>query len=309
MNIRILGSAAGGGFPQWNCNCPNCDGVRRGRLNARARTQSSIAIRGADACAWLLLNASPDILAQLAANPQLQPARGPRDTGIRSVMLTDSQIDHTTGLLMLRESAVPWPLWCTDGVFDDLTQSNPLLAVLQHYCGVNRQRIPLDRHWFTIDGIEDIRWQAIALPGKPPAYSRQRDAIRTEVTGDVIGLLAEDTTSRQRLFYAPGLAAIEPHAWELMQTAQCVLVDGTFWTEDEMREVGVGHKRAAQMGHLPQSGEHGLISWLDRLPAATRRILVHINNTNPILLEDSPQRELLRTHRIEVAYDAMEIEL
>jgi len=308
MNLRILGSAAGGGFPQWNCNCPNCQGVRRREVNARPRTQSSIAIRGADEHAWTLINASPDILAQLQANPQLQPARSSRDTGIRNVMLTDSQVDHTTGLFMLRENTRPWPLWCTDNVFTDLSHGNPIVQVLQHYCGVNRQRIPVDGDWFTVEAVDDLRWQAIPVPGKPSPYSRRRTAPQPDdAPGDVIALLVEDLRSERRLFYAPGLASIEPHSFELMRNAHCVLVDGTFWTDDEMTRMGVGSKRAADMGHLPQSGEGGMISWLDRLPASTRRVLIHINNTNPMLVEDSPERRVLHDHGIEVAYDGMEI--
>jgi pyrroloquinoline quinone biosynthesis protein B len=276
--------------------------VRRKELNARARTQSSIAIRGADETAWTLVNASPDILAQLQANPQLQPARSHRDTGIRNIVLTDSQIDHTTGLLMLRESSKPWPLWCTDSVFADLTSENPILQVLQRYCGVNRQRIDVADQWFAVEGSEDLRWQAIALPGKPPPYS-QREA----QPGDVIGLVVEDVRTERRLCYAPGVASIDSWLFEVMSSSDCVLVDGTFWSDDELVNLGVSRKRAADMGHLTQTG--GMIDWLDRLPATTRRVLIHINNTNPILVEDSPERARLSSHHIEVAHDGMEIVL
>lgn len=301
MHIRILGAAAGGGFPQWNCNCRNCRAVRSRQPNVRARTQSSIAIRGADGTAWTLVNASPDILTQLQANPQLQPARAARDTGIRNIVLTDAQIDHTTGLLMLRENPQPWPLWCTDSVFADLTEANPILQVLQRYCGVARQRIDIGE-WFTVDGSEELRWQAIGLPGRPPPYSK-----REPQSGDVIGLLVEDRQTGKRLCYAPGVARVDAWLFELMSTAHCVLVDGTFWTDDELIRLGVSRKRAADMGHLTQSG--GMIDWLDRLPAATRRVLIHINNTNPILVEDSAERARLTDHRIEVSYDGMEIAL
>ena len=125
MKIRVLGSAAGGGFPQWNCNCRNCSGVRNGTLRAQARTQSSIAVCGTDAHAWALVNASPDLLAQLQANPVLQPARAARDTAIAAIVLVDGQIDHTTGLFMLRESTRPLPVWCTDKAYADLTRGNP----------------------------------------------------------------------------------------------------------------------------------------------------------------------------------------
>jgi pyrroloquinoline quinone biosynthesis protein B len=306
INVRVLGSAAGGGFPQWNCNCTNCRGVRKGTVNAWPRTQSSIVIRGKDDLAWALVNASPDILTQLQANPDLQPARSIRDTGIRGLLLTDSQVDHTTGLLMLREATRPWPLWCTDSVFEDLSEGNPLLKVLQHYCGVSRHRIPLDDDWFAMEGLEDLRWRAVTVGGSPAPYSRRRAA---PVPGDVIGLMIEHDESRRRVFYAPALASIEAHVWEHMQSADCVLVDGTFWSDGEMFQSGAGAKSAAQMGHLPQSGEEGMMAWLDRLPAGTRRILIHINNTNPILREDSAERAALTARGIEVAYDGMDIVL
>ena len=132
MKIRVLGSAAGGGFPQWNCNCPNCKGYRTGTLKARARTQSSIAV--AAEASWVLVNASPDVLTQLKSNPDLQPARAVRDTAIAGIILVDGQVDHTTGLYMLRESARPWAIWCTDSTFADLTRGNPVLGVLQYFC-------------------------------------------------------------------------------------------------------------------------------------------------------------------------------
>jgi pyrroloquinoline quinone biosynthesis protein B len=205
---------------------------------------------------------------------------------------------------MLRENTQPWPVWCTDHVFADLTGGNPILQVLQHYCGVDRRRIPIDGSGFSVDDAEDLRWQAIPIPGKPAPYSPRRESPEP---GDVIALFVEDTRNQRRLLYAPALANVEPHVFELMRAADCVLVDGTFWSEDEMLQMGVGRKRASDMGHLPQSGPEGMIDWLDRLPGATRRILIHINNTNPILVEDSPERRMLQDHDIEVAYDGMEI--
>ena len=148
MRITVLGSAAGGGFPQWNCNCHNCAGVRAATVRARPRTQSSIFVRPDHSEAGgddgVLFNASPDILEQIRSNPALQPARALRDTAIAGVVLIDGQIDHATGLFMLRERSTPLPLWCTDPVEEDLTQGNPVLRVLTHYCGVKRQRIALD---------------------------------------------------------------------------------------------------------------------------------------------------------------------
>ncbi|HVW70309.1 MAG TPA: pyrroloquinoline quinone biosynthesis protein PqqB [Steroidobacteraceae bacterium] len=302
MKIRVLGSAAGGGFPQWNCNCRNCAGLRSGTLQTRARTQSSIAVNGGGP-AWALVNASPDILAQLQANPALQPARGIRDTAITGIVLCDGQVDHTTGLYMLREATRPWPLWCTDSAYADLTRGNPILQVLSHYCGIDRRRIDLE-DGFHVDGVPDVSWRAFAVASKPAPYSPNRESPQP---GDNIAL--EITGPRASVLYAPGLGQIEPPVWRAMQAAACVLVDGTFWTDDEMIRMGLSGKHARDIGHLPQSGPGGMLEWLDRLPQHTRKILIHINNTNPILDETSPERGELRRRGIEVAWDGMEIVL
>ena len=149
LKVRVLGSAAGGGFPQWNCNCDNCAGMRAGSLNARPRTQSSIAISNNEVD-WLLVNASPDMRQQILAFPALQPARAKRDTGIRAVLLIDSQIDHATGLLMLRENKQPLELYCSQMVYQDLTTGFPVLRMLEHYCGVNWYQIPIDGTAFNV---------------------------------------------------------------------------------------------------------------------------------------------------------------
>lgn len=304
MHIRILGAAAGGGFPQWNCNCHNCAGLRAGTLNAVARTQSSICVssNGQD---WALLNASPDILTQIRATPALQPNRAARDSGIAAVVLMDGQVDHSTGLYMLRERDSPLPLWCADPVYEDLTRGNPILRVLEHYCGVDRHTLPLDGSEFAVAGVAGVRFSAVPLASKAAPYSPHREQ---SVPGDNIGLtLISD--SGKRLFYAPGLGAREPHIDAIMRSVDCVMVDGTFWTDDEMVTAGFSRKTARSIGHLPQSGPGGMVEWLDSLPGSTRRILIHINNTNPILDEDSAQRQTLREHGIEVAFDGMAISL
>ncbi|MGH9560108.1 MAG: pyrroloquinoline quinone biosynthesis protein PqqB [Terracidiphilus sp.] len=304
MKIRVLGSAAGGGFPQWNCNCPNCRGYRTGTLRARARTQSSIAV--AAGAAWALVNASPDILAQLQANPDLQPARAIRDSAIAGIVLVDGQVDHTTGLYMLRESTRPWPIWCTDSTFADLTRGNPVFGVLGHFCGVDRRRIDLKDAGFTVDALPGVRWRALPVASKPAPYSPNRES---PLAGDNLALVIGEEGSGMTAVYAPGLGAIDEDVWRAMQSAACVLVDGTFWSDDEMIRLGVSTKRARDIGHLPQSGADGMLEWLDRLPADTRRILIHINNTNPILDEDSAQSAELARRGIEVAWDGMEITL
>ena len=304
-----MGSAAGGGFPQWNCNCPNCRGFRSGAARFRARTQSSICVtdgeaaRGGEAARWVLVNASPDIRAQLQANPDLQPNRALRDSALAAVVLVDGQVDHTTGLYMLRESTRPWPLWCTDSTHADLTRGNPIVSVLAHFCGVDRRRIELDRP-FRIEEVGALRWRALPVASKPAPYSPHREA---PVPGDNIALVIEDEASGRHVVYAPGLGAVDERLWEFMQSAACVLIDGTFWSDEEMIRLGVSRKRARDLGHLPQSGPDGMLGWLERLPAAVRRVLIHINNTNPILDEESAEFAELGRRGIEVAQDGMEI--
>jgi len=303
MKIRILGSGAGGGFPQWNCNCHNCKRIRSGEMNGKARTQSSIAV-SSDNENWLLINASPDIRAQLEAFPAIQPKNGLRDTGIKAILLIDSQIDHTTGLLMLREGK-PLDIYCTEMVKQDLTTGFPIFNMLSHYCTVNHHPIPIDGGSFTIPAITDLRFYTQSLKSKAPPYSPHR---HDPHDGDNIGLVIEQISTGKKVYYAPGLGEIEDHVMANILNADCVLVDGTFWSENEMIDLGLSKKPAAEMGHLPQSGKGGMIEILNGVPKA-RKILIHINNSNPILDEDSePHRQLLQAG-IELAHDGMEIDL
>jgi pyrroloquinoline quinone biosynthesis protein B len=304
VKIHVLGSAAGGGFPQWNCNCPQCSAVRSGSRHHLPRTQSSIAVT-ANETDWLLINASPDVLQQIKAFPALQPARALRDTGIAAVLLMDAQIDHTTGLLMLREHRQKLPLFCHPLVREDLSTGNPLFKVLSHYCDIDWHDLQLQTA-FQVPGLSGLQFEALPLISNAPPYSPHRDKPQP---GDNVGLSVKDETSGKTLFYAPGLGQMEPHVWQAMQQADCVLVDGTLWTEDEMIALGASKKTSRSMGHMPQTGVDGMIEWLDKLPSHVRKILIHINNTNPILDDSSPQRQTLTAHGIEVAFDGMEIEL
>lgn len=282
-----------------------CRGVRDGSINAVRRTQSSIAVSD-DGIDWVLFNASPDILTQIQRFEALQPARSLRDTGIASVVLMDAQIDHTTGLLMLREHKSPLSLWCTAAVREDLSHGNPLFKVLGHYCGVDWQELTPGGPATNIKGAPAVQFTPLSLTSNAPPYSPHRDQT---VIGDTLGMLMTDTSSGKKLFYAPGLGQMEDHVWDAMQQADVVLVDGTMWTDDEMIKVGASAKTATSMGHLAQSGAGGMIEWLDKLPDTTRKVLIHINNTNPILNEDGPERKTLSEHGIEIAFDGMEIEL
>lgn len=304
MLIHVLGSAAGGGFPQWNCNCPNCLGVRNGTIQAKPRTQSSIIV-GNGSPDWALINASPDVLTQIKSTPALQPARYIRDSGIAAVILMDAQVDHVTGLLMLRERSAPLPIYATAQVFDDLTSGLPLINTLEHYCKTKQHVIDLNHGVFQVSPLNNIEFEPIPLSSKAPPYSPHR---HDPHIGDNIGLLITDRTTNKRAFYAPGLGTIEPQVERAMQQADVLLVDGTFWTDDEMIELGLSNKRAIDMGHLAQFGDQGMINAL-RPYANKRRILIHINNTNPILRDDSPQAQQLKELGIEVAYDGMHIEV
>lgn len=301
MKVLVLGAGAGGGFPQWNCNCRNCRGVREGTVRATPRTQSSIAVSG-DSPGWVVVNTSPDILAQLKSTPQLQPAKGIRDTPIRAVVLVDSQIDHTLGLAMLREGE-QLQVYCTASVREDLMSGNPLFRMLESYCGVAWHEVPAGGAGFRVSGIEGVEFTAVPVKSKAPPYSPHREAPQP---GDNIALMITGAASGKSVFYAPGMAGIDPAVWKYMSRADCVMVDGTLWTDDEMIRMGAGRKRGIEMGHLAQSGDGGMISYLRRLPHA-RKVLIHINNTNPILDEDSGERRQLESAGIEVAYDGMEI--
>ncbi|MAX52352.1 MAG: pyrroloquinoline quinone biosynthesis protein PqqB [Methylophaga sp.] len=304
MFVHVLGSGAGGGFPQWNCNCTNCKGVREGTIKASPRTQSSIAI-SANGTDWILFNASPDIKKQLDDFPALQPARQVRDTAITAIVITDAQIDHVTGMLTLREHNKPWDVYTTNAVYEDLTTGFPVFNILGHFRGINHHEIATDESGFTIPTAEGLVFTAVPLKSEAPPYSPHR---HNTVPGDNIGMRIEDTRTGKNLFYAPGLGVAEPHVMEYMANADVVLVDGTVWTDDEMSHEGISNKRAQEMGHLDQSSKGGIMEILSGMDKP-RKFLIHINNTNPILNEESPQRKTLEAAGIEVSYDGMDIEL
>ncbi len=307
MLIKVLGSGAGGGLPQWNCNCANCSRARAFTNGLKPRTQSSIAVSG-NGGDWVLINASPDLLAQLRAHPELQPGRSLRDSGIAAVMLCDAQIDHVTGLLMLRERTRPLPLYATRSVLDDLSSAFPLVPLLAHYCGVEQHPISPGES-FGVEPLTDVRFTPIAIESAAPPYSPHRNA---PVPGDNIALLIECVATGARAFYAPGLAHASDAVMAAMRSAQVVLVDGTFWTDTEMIDLGLSPKRATDMGHLAQcqaNGRPGMIALLDTLPDTTRKVLIHINNTNPILDPSSDAHALVRERGIEIAEDGMELQV
>ncbi|MFD1800904.1 pyrroloquinoline quinone biosynthesis protein PqqB [Mixta tenebrionis] len=303
MQIKVLGSAAGGGFPQWNCNCKNCQGVRNGTMKTSRRTQSSIAIsdNGKD---WVLCNVSPDICQQLLASPELNNPDVLRGTGIGAIILTDSQIDHSAGLLNLREGC-PHQVWCTAEVHQDLTTGFPLFTMLSHWNGGLIHHAVVPEQPFNVSVCQSLRFTAIPLLSNAPPYSPYRDR---PLPGHNVALFVEDTRSGKGLLYAPGLGEPDEALMPWLQKAHCLLIDGTLWRDNELAATGVGKSSGKDMGHLALAEEQGLAALLATLPAQ-RKILIHINNTNPILDEESAERRSLTQQGIEVSRDGMLIEV
>ena len=296
MRVRVLGSAAGGGFPQWNCRCPTCAAARKGTA-ARPRTQSSIAVRGATG-PWFLANASPDLRQQLESLGA-EPGDGVRAAPVAGVLLTDAEIDHTAGLLLLRESVAPIRAYGSDAVRRALTDGFPVLPILARYSSVDWRTLE-PGSTIPIDGSSlEVEW--IAAGGDAPRYLAGGDV-------EAAGLVFRDHATGGVLTYLPGLARLDDDVLGRLGASDVVLVDGTFWRDDELARLGISDRSARDMGHVPLSGPGGTLERLAGLERP-RKVLVHINNTNPILLEDSPEREAVVRAGVEVAYDGLEVEL
>lgn len=301
MRVIILGSAAGGGVPQWNCGCPNCTAARRA---GGGRTQSSVAV-SADGARWILLNASPDLRTQLAAHQALWP-RGSRGTPLAAVVLTDGEIDHTLGLLLLRESAAPLPVYAPVGVTALLGDAWPLYRVLSAYSGMEPRALEEGRPIAFTDRMGaplGICGSATAVARRPPRYAAPAPP-RTFA----VGLRLTDERTGGTLAYVPTAGAMDDSVRRVASGADLLLFDGTFWSDDELQRAGVQAPTARDMGHLPVGGPGGSLEFLPGLNAK-RTVLVHINNTNPILCESSAERARVAAAGIEVGEDAMEFEL
>jgi pyrroloquinoline quinone biosynthesis protein B len=301
MWVRVLGAAAGGGFPQWNCACPPCRAVRDGSRPARPRTQSSVAV-SADSRRWFLLNASPDIRAQIESSPALHPSRGPDGTRVvplQAVLLTDAELDHTLGLLLLREGR-GLVLHATEATRDTLHEGTSLLRTLEAYCPVEWQPVVPGAAVPLADGLS---YRAFDVP----TTKRARFGSGSP-EGRVVGYRLTDERSGRALVHLPVLQELTPAVCAELEDCACLLVDGTCWSDDELIRLGLGGRTAREMGHLPISGPGGSLERLAPLPVA-RRIYVHVNNTNPILLEDSPERRAVEEHGMEVAVDGLELEV
>jgi pyrroloquinoline quinone biosynthesis protein B len=292
VRVRVLGSAAGGGFPQWNCHCEVCEAARVG-ARARPRTQSSLAIRGDDG-PWYLVNASPDLREQLES---VAVSGGVRASPVAGVLLTDAEIDHTAGLLLMRESPTPLRIYGEAGIRRALSDGYPVLGVLERYSGTE---------WHTLErghpqplAGSSLEVEPFAAGGDAPRYFDGK----LEASGLIF------TEGDRTLTYVPGLARLDEHVIARFAASDVVLVDGTFWHDDDLARQGIASDRSARdMGHVPLAGPGGTLEVLAGLERP-RKLLVHINNTNPILLEDSPEREEVARAGVEVAYDGLEVEL
>lgn len=294
MRLVILGSAAGGGFPQWNCACANCRLAWAGDARVSSRTQSALAVALADGT-WLLVNASPDVLRQIAATPALQPAGVPRHSPIAQVLLTSGEIDHIAGLLSLRERQ-GYGLRATPRVLGILRDNSIFDALDPGH--VRRTPLALDEAW----DLPGLTLRLFAVPGKPPLY------LEAGATADAEDTVAVELTAPdgRRAYYIPGCHAVTPELRARLDGAALLLFDGTVWTDDELRRAGVGEKTGRRMGHQPLSGEDGSLAALAGLSLG-RRVLVHINNTNPLLRSDSAERAQAAALGWAVAEDGMEL--
>jgi pyrroloquinoline quinone biosynthesis protein B len=295
VRVRILGSAAGGGFPQWNCRCPTCQAARSGE--AVPRTQSSIAVRG-ERGPWFLGNASPDLRQQLEELPDAGD-HGVRAAPVAAVLLTDAEIDHTAGLLLLRESPAPIRVYGSDQVRHALTDGYPVLRILAEYSGFEWRTLEHGSSQ-ALDG-SSLEVEPFAAGGDAPRYLPDADV-------EASGLVFRDRAAGGVLTYVPGLAHLGDDVLARLAASDVVLVDGTFWRDDELARLGISERSARQMGHVPLSGPGGSLEALARLERP-RVILVHINNTNAVLLERSPERAAVTTAGVEVGDDGLEIEL
>ncbi|MBO9599332.1 MAG: pyrroloquinoline quinone biosynthesis protein PqqB [Cohnella sp.] len=307
MIIKVLGSAAGGGFPQWNCACPNCRRVRSGDPNVRARRNDSLAL-SPDGIRWALLNASPDICLQSEAHASLHPESSSlRGSPVQAVLLTDAELDHTTGLLQLRQGS-SMDIHAPPPVLLALTEDFPIRRILEPYAS-NRWLEAIPEESFPLFGGQ-LSVCPFLLGHKPPRYvcaGGLRPPIR-ESEPWVVGYRITDRETGGVAVYAPGIESWSETLTRHAEDADVLFLDGTFWESDELRALGASELDASEMGHLPIAGTNGTADRIARL-SASRKVYVHINNTNPILVDHSPERRSLTAMGIEVGFDGMEMEV
>jgi len=307
LEAVVLGSAAGGGFPQWNSNAPACRRARAGDKTAVPRTQASLVV-SANGRDWFVLNASPDLRLQIEAASVLHPRNGLRSSPIAGVLVPGGDVDAVAGLLHLRERH-RFSVYAPARVLAVIA-ANPIFQVLAPDC-VERVELPLDRRIELAGtaGPSGMAVIAFAVPSKVPLYLEtggQDPGIAEE--GDAVGLQIIDSETGKSFFFIPGCAVMTDPLRQRLTGSELVFFDGTLWRDDEMIRLGVGNKTGRRMGHISMSGDDGAIAAFRDL-GVKRRIFIHINNSNPVLLDDSPERQLAEAAGWEIAYDGMEVRL
>ncbi|UWR21885.1 pyrroloquinoline quinone biosynthesis protein PqqB [Sulfitobacter sp. S190] len=296
FRAQVLGAAAGGGLPQWNCGCMNCNLARAGDIPAQ--TQSSVAFTG-NGRDWAILNASPDIREQMARTPALHPT-GPRSLPLHSVLVTNGDIDHVAGLLILREQQ-PFTLFAT-GEIHQVLGDNPIFNALNHDL-VKRSVITLDTP-FTL--APDLTATLFAVPGKVPLYLEGKE-VQTDLEGEqTVGVHLQ--TNGKSAFYIPGCALMKPDLADRLSGADAVFFDGTLWRDDEMITEGLSQKTGQRMGHMSMSGPGGSMAAFETIDVA-RKVFVHMNNTNPVLRPSSDERQHAQDAGWTIATDGLELEI
>jgi pyrroloquinoline quinone biosynthesis protein B len=304
VQVRILGSAAGGGVPQWNCACRICRGCRDGSLPVRPRSQASAAV-SADGRHWFLLHASPDVREQIERCPALHPVSG-RRSPIAGVLLGNGDLDACLGLLSLRESQ-PLTVYTSAAIASGFVEGNRFARTLARFDGQLRWRtLELGAPTvLTVDGEPSgLTVTAFAVPGKQPLHLV---GTQPPSDGDTLALCIEEPARGRTLVWAPSVRGPSSTLSELLQRCDCALFDGTFWRDDELGRIAAGAPLARAMGHWPLGGPDGSLQLLAAMPA--RRILVHVNNTNPVLVEDSAEHALMRALGVELAHDGLEVQI
>jgi pyrroloquinoline quinone biosynthesis protein B len=307
MIVRILGSAAGGGFPQWNCACSHCRGVREGLINANPRTQESVGL-SADEEDWFLINASPDIRTQIESFGPLHPGKS-RTTPIQAIFLTNGDLDHCLGLLSLRENH-RLVIYATESVRRGFTEGNVLYRTLQRFAGQATWRtlkLGIEETLLCADGRPSgLTVRALAVPGKPPIHL---DGLVSPSNPELnVGFRFRQCANGRVLAYLSAVGRITPSVFEGLADADCVMFDGTFWSSDELSAPGFLEKSAEDLAHWPVGGQRGSLAMLSTI-TAPQRVFIHINNTNPMLREDSTERKIIEAAGWSVAWDGMEIRL
>lgn len=303
MQIVLLGTAAGGGFPQWNCWCPGCRIARLEPGRARPRTQSSAAV-SADGSRWFLLNASPDVREQLARLPVAAP-EGPRHSPVAAVVVTDAELDHTLGIVLLREGR-RLRLYLTCAVRQVLERDSNILPVTRAFADVEIVELPALGGpvplTYPAGGPSGLTLETFPVPAGPPRFASE------ELPGHTVGLVLRDAATGGTCAFVPGCGGLDDALLARLGTAGLVLFDGTFWTDDELIRLGIGDRTARQMDHLPVSGPGGSLEQLARL-RGPRRVYTHINNTNPMLVEDAPERVAVERAGLLIGMDGMRFEV